>query len=584
MTVLAGLPASRGNSDPFGQDQATSPDGAFTGPTLIDHYLARQGTLTAIEDFARRHDAGLVPSQAQYYSDLIPLEEPLPGQQYGFEVDLDACTGCKACVTACHSLNGLDEDESWRSVGLLHGGTPVEPLQQTVTTACHHCLDPACLNGCPVDAYEKDPVTGIVSHLDDQCIGCSYCTLTCPYEVPRFNSSRGIVRKCDMCRGRLAVGEAPACVQACPNGAIKIKVVDTAAIGAASAGARLVPGAPLSSITMPTTVYRSTRESLGQLQAADHFSLRPASAHPPLAIMLVLTQLAVGAFVTDLVLRALHPTNKGLQAAQAVVGRGEAGDLQPYNALVTVALGVLALGASVLHLGRPAYAFRAVIGFRHSWLSREIVSFGVFAGLATVYAGVLWATPANQSRSTLLLGGVVAAAGVAGVACSVMVYAVTHRRWWSGPRTAIKFTLTSLVCGLATAVVTATISSMILGPADPDTTKALALALAGASSVKLVWEGLFLLHLRDRTSTDQKRTALLLTRDLRPSTRLRFGSGILGGVLIPLLLAGQAQQGPGSPAAVVAAVLGLLCVLAGELAERSQFFRAVSAPRMPGGV
>ena len=52
-------------------------------------------------------------------------------------------------------------------------------------------------------AYDKDPITGIVSHLDDQCIGCSYCIFTCPYEVPKFSSSRGIVRKCDLCQGRL---------------------------------------------------------------------------------------------------------------------------------------------------------------------------------------------------------------------------------------------------------------------------------------------------------------------------------------------------------------------------------------------
>ena len=60
------------------------------------------------------------------------------------------------------------------------------PAQQTVTTACHHCLEPACLSGCPVKAYEKNPVTGIVKHLDDQCIGCQYCILMCPYDAPKY--------------------------------------------------------------------------------------------------------------------------------------------------------------------------------------------------------------------------------------------------------------------------------------------------------------------------------------------------------------------------------------------------------------
>src|SRR6476646_207220 len=110
--------------------------------TPVDLYLAAQADLTAVERFAQRHEADLVPRQARYYRDLIPLAVPQPGQQYAFAVDLDACTGCKACVTACHSLNGLDDDESWRSV------TVMTASRQTVTSACHHCVDPACLKGC----------------------------------------------------------------------------------------------------------------------------------------------------------------------------------------------------------------------------------------------------------------------------------------------------------------------------------------------------------------------------------------------------------------------------------------------------
>ncbi|MEZ6126844.1 MAG: 4Fe-4S dicluster domain-containing protein [Planctomycetaceae bacterium] len=110
-------------------------------------------------------------------------------------MDLDRCSGCKACVVACHSLNGLDEKETWRDVGLLIGGTRNQPVMQHVTTACHHCLEPGCMEACPVDAYEKDPVTGIVRHLDDQCFGCQYCTLACPYDVPKYHSGKGIVRK-----------------------------------------------------------------------------------------------------------------------------------------------------------------------------------------------------------------------------------------------------------------------------------------------------------------------------------------------------------------------------------------------------
>ena len=203
--------------------------------TLVDELIAEHRELTAVERFGRQHDRGARPLLETHYRDLIPLSAPLPGEQYAFEVALDSCSGCKACVSACHSLNGLDEEETWRGVGMLRGveakaalgkmAARTEPVARFVTTACHHCVEPACLLGCPVLAYDKDPATGIVRHLDDQCIGCSYCILKCPYEVPKYSTKRGIVRKCDMCQGRLAVGEAPACVQGCPNAAIRIVTV-----------------------------------------------------------------------------------------------------------------------------------------------------------------------------------------------------------------------------------------------------------------------------------------------------------------------------------------------------------------------
>src|SRR5262245_13130386 len=85
--------------------------------TLIDEYLREQQQLTAVDRFSRHHALHAdEPAQARYYRDLIPLHSPLPGQQYAFDVDMDACSGCKSCVTACHNLNGLDEDESWRNV------------------------------------------------------------------------------------------------------------------------------------------------------------------------------------------------------------------------------------------------------------------------------------------------------------------------------------------------------------------------------------------------------------------------------------------------------------------------------------
>src|SRR5262245_46049612 len=145
---------------------------------LLEELLAEQQRLdTPVARFSTAHERGSSLALSALQTQLIPLTKPQRGEQYAFEVDLDSCTGCKACVAGCHSLNGLDEGESFRTVGLVHGGNKERGYQQTITTACHHCVDPACMNGCPVKAYEKDPVTGIVKHLDDQCIGCQYCTL-----------------------------------------------------------------------------------------------------------------------------------------------------------------------------------------------------------------------------------------------------------------------------------------------------------------------------------------------------------------------------------------------------------------------
>jgi formate dehydrogenase iron-sulfur subunit len=490
--------------------------------TPIDRWLAQQADLTAVERFAQRHEADALPAQARYYRDLIPLARPEAGQQYGFEVDLDACTGCKACVAACHSLNGLDDGESWRSVSVLHGTDVARPSQQTVTAGCHHCVDPACLSGCPVDAYEKDPVTGIVVHLDDQCIGCSYCTLTCPYEVPVYNRRRGIVRKCDMCRDRLADGEAPACVQACPNQAIRIAITDVAHLREAAVNSRVVSGAPRSSITTPSTSYRTVRPQWHETFAgAVAHDRRPAS-QTPLAVMLVLTQLSVGTFVAAIALGTLGA--------------------RP-SAIVALASGVVAMAASVFHLGRPRYAYRAVIGFRHSWLSREILAFGGFTTLVAAFA----VTGAG------LLGWAAAAAGLAGVGCSVMIYARANRSWWRAHLSGSTFALSAAATGLATVACIAALASG--GRAGAGVRLAAAVVLA----TKLLAERSVL-------------ASPVVDRDLGAAPRRRVALGVVGGAV---MLA--AAAGSGWIAGVLTSV-ACIAIVAGELIERSLFFTNAPAP------
>jgi formate dehydrogenase iron-sulfur subunit len=510
----------------------------FSERTLIDQLLESQRELTAVEKFSRYHEENDHPAQAKYYRDLLPLSRPGAGQQYAFDVDLDRCSGCKACVTACHSLNGLAENETWRAVGTLHGGTAAAPFQATVTTSCHHCVDPGCLNGCPVLAYEKDAATGIVKHLDDQCIGCQYCVLKCPYEVPQYNSALGIVRKCDMCSNRLAAGEAPACVQACPSEAIRITVVDQKEIAVATTTeSRLVPGSPSSAITIPTTTFRTARKLPEDTHAGDSSSLKPAQAHPPLVWMLILTQSSVGMFTFALF-------NQPLIAS-----------FKTFFYSIAFGAGLAGLSASVFHLGRPFQAWRSFLGWRKSWLSREILLFGAYINLAAAFA--FFQIPA--------LLPIVAMAGLVAVFSSVMVYADTKRAFWSIGRSSSRFFGSVIVLGLA-ASITAAVN--VLGTVPKD----LVILLMALTVLKLG------LELRKSNNPELKRSYQLQWGQLRSWTAARYICGITGGFILPgVLLTGVAIPGP-------VALAAFSFRLAGELLERHLFFTAISPAKMPGGV
>src|ERR1043165_6073240 len=104
-----------------------------------------------------------------------------------------------------------------------------------------------------------------------------------------------------MCTNRLPAGEAPACVQACPNEAIAIRIVEVAEVRANAEANRFLPGTPSPRITLPTTEYKSKREFPENTLPADFYNLKPAHNHMPLVFMLVLTQLSVGAFTVDYV-------------------------------------------------------------------------------------------------------------------------------------------------------------------------------------------------------------------------------------------------------------------------------------------
>lgn len=561
--------------------------------TLIDELLAEQQQLTAVERFARKHDRGEVPAQARYYRDLIPIRKPGTGEQYAFAVNLDTCTGCKACVSACHSLNGLDEDEIWRNAGVIYGGTVEQPYQQTVTTACHHCVDPGCMLGCPVMAYEKDAATGIVRHLDDQCIGCEYCMLKCPYDVPKYSKKRGIVRKCDMCYNRLAADEAPACVQACPNEAITIRIATVAETRAqAQPGVRLIHGAFDSSYTKPTTSYTTSRTIPDNALPGDIYRLRLEHPHWPLVWMLLLSQISAGVF-TMLALANLLPASAFAAIAAPLA----------FTGFAALQAGLI---LSVFHLGRPLKAWRFFLGLRTSWMSREILVFSLFAGASAALVGTslfylphttaalgwiagqsgalapwLAQIPAEKiAGATPWLSLVTAATALAGILCSAMIYVDTRRPFWSASLTFPKFFGTTLLLGsAASAAVLCWAKVAGFGMSVAPLARGASLLAFTLGVFYTLWEIFFFRHgLRDTTAPSHRsaRTIWLL---LRPQIWLRAGliaaATLVGGAAL-LLAAGPLQA--------VCATLFFALTFGSGIIERYCFFTASDAPRMPGGI
>lgn len=515
---------------------------------LISQLLKEQSTLSAVEQFSEWHQTHSEPEQATHYRNLLPATMPREGQQLSFEVDLDRCSGCKACVVACHSLNGLDEGESFRDVGLLLGMAEDSIAFQHVTTACHHCVDPGCLNACPVNAYEKDPVTGIVRHLDDQCFGCQYCTLACPYEVPKYHAAKGIVRKCDMCSQRLSVGEAPACVQACPHQAISIRTIDIASVKSAAASITFLPDSPDPRITLPTTRFIGKASNRQHLRAGNYATHKLEHAHWPLVILLVFSQVSVGLATLVLMLNGVALSDTATTALLAIAA----------------GLATIAAVSSTLHLGRPQFAYRAILGIRHSWLSREIVAFGAFIPLCW---GSAWLSFADSSWLVVSLPAAVVC-GVAGVAASVMIYHVTRRPFWKANRSAPAFLATSLGVSSLLALLAMQLTSS-------DSHYILRHQLG---SVALI-SGLIKLWLLKQSLKGHANESQIGGIQLQKSVRLQaIGSRVL------VLLSSAIVFGPVTSVSIVITVTAIVAGLIAELTERYLFFSAVVPLRMPGVV
>lgn len=150
---------------------------------------------------------------------------------YGILIDSFMCGGCQSCEFACAEAHGLPAPTEEPQVGLLRNTdetrrTVVNAFetsagQVTVKKQCMHCVDPACVSACLTKAMYKTE-EGPVIWREDKCMGCRYCMISCPFDVPKFeyNSPNPRIIKCDMCYDRIKEGKVPVCAEICPAGAI----------------------------------------------------------------------------------------------------------------------------------------------------------------------------------------------------------------------------------------------------------------------------------------------------------------------------------------------------------------------------
>jgi Fe-S-cluster-containing dehydrogenase component len=155
----------------------------------------------------------------------------------GMLIDTTKCVGCRACEAACNEANRLPEPEvSFDSEAVFaerRDTTPraftvvnrfqneLNPAEPTfVRKQCLHCNQPGCASACLCKALEKTKEGPVIYH-EDRCMGCRYCMIACPFDVPKYeyDSPTPFVKKCTFCHERQKQGLQPACAEACPTGA-----------------------------------------------------------------------------------------------------------------------------------------------------------------------------------------------------------------------------------------------------------------------------------------------------------------------------------------------------------------------------
>ena len=291
--------------------------------------------------------------------------------QLGFTFDINKCVGCQACQIACSIENDLGYDFSWREIN-TYNPEQIDALPHYhLSLACNHCQEPICLFQCPAKAFTKSSENGIVIIEEDKCIGCKFCSWVCPYDAPKYNTLLNVMTKCTLCAHRIEEELEPACVSICPTDALNITSDDE------FRDVIKVAGFPESEIkpcihlephkldqqlpeqyTLPYSNDIIDQYSKNRPQPKNKISL----ANDWTLVVFTFLISILGGWLST----ALFSNNN-------------------VNPFMFGLIGLVGMGLSALHLGKKIRAYRALLNWRSSWLSREVLFFSMFLSISAVY-------------------------------------------------------------------------------------------------------------------------------------------------------------------------------------------------------